>query len=50
MRSKGNLQDVEINNQRTGLDHEELFGSLYAMESDGTFVAVAYARISIVVG
>ena len=49
MRGEGDLKDVEIDDEGTGLNHEQLFCCLYSMESDGSFVAVAYAGIPIIV-
>jgi hypothetical protein len=50
MGGEGDFQDVEIDNQSAGFNHEELFGCLDTMKCDSSFVAVADARVSIVVG
>ena len=43
------FQDIEIDNEGAGFDHEKLFGCLYSVEGDGSFVAVANAGIPIIV-
>lgn len=43
------FQYIEIDYKGTSFDHEKLFGSLYSVESDGSFIAVANAGISIIV-
>lgn len=50
MRGERHLQDVVVDYQCAGLDHEELFGGLDAVEGDGSFVAVADAGVAVVVG
>lgn len=49
MRGERHLQDVVVDYQRAGLDHEELFGGLDAVEGDGSFVAVTDAGVAVVV-
>lgn len=43
------LYDVEIDNKCCSLDHEELFCSLDAVESNGSFVAIANAGVSVII-
>lgn len=50
MVGEGDLQDVEIDNQRCSLDHEELLCGLNAVEGDGSLVAVANAGVPVIVG
>ena len=45
-----NLENVVVYDEGTSFNHKELFGCLNAMESNGSFVAISDASISIVVG
>ena len=43
------FKDVIVDHKGVGSDHKELFGSLYSVKGYGSFIAVAYACISIII-
>jgi hypothetical protein len=47
---EGDFEYVEIDDQRVGLDHEELLGSFDAVKGDGALIAVADAGVAVIVG
>lgn len=49
MWGEGDFKNVEVDDEGAGFDLEELFGSLYSMKSDGSFIAVPDAGVPIVV-
>ena len=46
---QGNLKDIEVDDEGTGLNLEELLGSLDAVEGDGPLVTVSDAGVPVVV-
>lgn len=50
MRTERYFKDIEVDDERAGLDLKELFCSLNPVESDGPLIAVANASVAIIVG
>lgn len=50
MRTERYFKDIEVDDERAGLDLKELFCSLNPVKSDGPLIAVANASVAIIVG